>query len=494
MAAAGSAARGRWLLSSALLLTVCLVTALSCLLASLLSKPDIRFLVLLDAGSVHTSVYTYRSVMALMRCILLGTNTLLCFRYYSTGPGSLDVAEVHACDVGLIGISSFAKNPAEAAEFVAKDACVLESVARIPAAARANSSVELCATAGMRVMRLADPDTAQLILGNLTEQLEQLQLGAAGARILSGREEAVRGWVTALQLTGGAVGALDWGGASAQLTVPVSSAEHARHEETDQEITVAGVTYSLHSQSNLCYGQAEALNRHRAALLLDHYRQHGSSFGNLTSVAVPDPCLPAGAVLAAAPLAQLFSSPCTQLRDSALMRSILAAGNLAVSFVPATASYDTCSSRIEDQFVPSVCGDTWEPQPGEDTCLDPSLVPRPPRGLQYLAMSTYWYLTQGMNLTGSFSLDQFTASSREVCALAASDPALGHLDDASAVTACFQSVLMLRLLTSGYHFTAASWPQLHFVKRVAGAEVGWGLGHAVLEANSLEMGGHQYIR
>ena len=493
MAAAGSAARGRWLLSSALLLTVCLVTALSCLLASLLSKPDIRFLVLLDAGSVHTSVYTYRSVMALMRCILLGTNTLLCCRYYSTGPGSLDVAEVHACDVGLIGISSFAKNPAEAAEFVAKDACVLESVARIPAAARANSSVELCATAGMRVMRLADPDTAQLILGNLTEQLEQLQLGAAGARILSGREEAVRGWVTALQLTGGAVGALDWGGASAQLTVPVSSAEHARHEETDQEITVAGVTYSLHSQSNLCYGQAEALNRHRAALLLDHYRQHGSSFGNLTSVAVPDPCLPAGAVLAAAPLAQLFSSPCTQLRDSALMRSILAAGNLAVTFVP-TASYDTCSSRIGAQFVPSVCGDTWEPQPGEDTCLDPSLVPRPPRGLQYLAMSTYWYLTQGMNLTGSFSLDQFTASSREVCALAASDPGLGHLDDASAVTACFQSVLMLRLLTSGYHFDAASWPQLHFVKRVAGAEVGWGLGHAVLEANSLEMGGHQYIR
>ena len=458
-------------------------TALSGLLAWLLSTPDIRFLVLLDAGSVHTSVYTYRSVMALVRCILLGTNTLLCFRYYSTGLGSLDVAEVHSCDVGLIGISSFAKNPAEAAEFVAKDACVLESVARIPAAARANSSVELCATAGMRVMRLADPDTAQLILGNLTEQLEQLQLGAAGARILGGREKAVRGWVTALQLTGDAVGALDWDGASAQLTVPVSSAEHEHHEETDQEITVAGVTYSLHSQSNLCYGQAEALNRHRAALLLDHYRQHGSSFGILTSVAVADPCLPPGAVVAAAPLAQLFSSPCTQLRDSALMRSILAAGNLSVSFVPATASYDTCSSRIEAQFVPSVCGDTWDPQPGE--------VPRPPRGLQYLAMSTYWYLTQGMNLTGTFSLDQFTASSRDVCAFAASDPALAHLDEKSAVTACFQSVLMLRLLTSGYHFDAASWPQLHFVKRVAGAEVGWGLGHAVLEANSLEMGGHQ---
>ena len=127
-------------------------------------------------------------------------------------------------------------------------------------------------------------------------------------------------------------------------------------------------------------------------------------------------------------------------------------------------------------------------------CLDPSLVPRPPRGLQYLAMSTYWYLTQGMNLTGTFSLDQFTASSRDVCALAASDPALAHLDEKSAVTACFQSVLMLRLLTSGYHFDAASWPQLHFVKRVAGADVGWGLGPAVMEANSLEMDGLQYIR
>ena len=70
------------------------------------------------------------------------------------------------------------------------------------------------------------------------------------------------------------------------------------------------------------------------------------------------------------------------------------------------------------------------------------------------------------------------------------DPKLQSLDK-SADSACFQSVLMDRLLTSGYHFDAESWGQIKFVKRIEGAEVGWGLGHSLIQANSLGMEGYQ---
>ena len=49
----------------------------------------------------------------------------------------------------------------------------------------------------------------------------------------------------------------------------------------------------------------------------------------------------------------------------------------------------------------------------------------------------------------------------------------------------FQSLLMYHLLTTGYHFDSSSWPRIRFVKRIADTEVGWGLGHATIQANSV---------
>ena len=52
--------RSRWRMTSLLLVTMSVLTGLTCVLAWVLRVPDVRYLVLLDAGSVHTSVYTYR--------------------------------------------------------------------------------------------------------------------------------------------------------------------------------------------------------------------------------------------------------------------------------------------------------------------------------------------------------------------------------------------------------------------------------------------------
>ena len=45
--------------------------------------------------------------------------------------------------------------------------------------------------------------------------------------------------------------------------------------------------------------------------------------------------------------------------------------------------------------------------------------------------------------------------------------------------------MMYHLLTTGYHFNSTSWPRIKFVKRINDTEVGWGLGHATIQANNV---------
>ena len=82
--------------------------------------------------------------------------------------------------------------------------------------------------------------------------------------------------MTAWHLSGRrSVGSLDWGGASAQITVPSgdntddNNAEDGdENEDSKPELS----SVSIHGQSNLCYGQQEALKRHRAGLVYSEYR------------------------------------------------------------------------------------------------------------------------------------------------------------------------------------------------------------------------------
>ena len=380
-----------------------------------------------------------------------------------------------------------------------KDPCLTDSISSIPEEYLANSSLELCATAGMRVMQLADPGVAKMILTSLEEALRSLGGGVMApprVRILSGLEEALSGWVTAIRLSGGEVGALDWGGASAQITFPSNESRNIDHYI--QRLQVAGDNYTVHSQSNLCYGQAEARNRHRAALVYHWIEaQNPDVRRNLTRVSfgliLRDPCLPKGRVTPQLPLTEIFSSPCTQVRDPT-MKKISENMNLTVSFQwdgPGYQDgYQECSRQVSQHFDPNECHQIWQSMKGEFKCLDPTSIPAPQADLPYLAMSTYYYLTRGLNLTAPFSLETFRRKTEEICSLSLDDLASQGMSE----SACFQSVLMDKLLTLGYHFDSKSWGQIKFVKRIGGGEVGWGFGHALMRANSLEMGGYQLMR
>ena len=102
----------------------------------------------------------------------------------------------------------------------------------------------------MRVLNLSTPDSTRQILDNVTKELEVVSMGMKyDARILSGEEEGVDGWVTANYLDGGLVGdekdmigALDWGGASSQITRMVDVGDG------DRRITLYGQDYKLFTQ------------------------------------------------------------------------------------------------------------------------------------------------------------------------------------------------------------------------------------------------------
>ena len=393
-------------------------------------------------------------------------------RYSFPEPGNVIVTETHDCELGQTGISSFQDNPREAARFVSESACVRDSVERIPEDKRSLSRLELLSTAGMRVLRLKSPAVAQQILGNLTLQLGLVGDMEAEANILSGVEEAVAGWVSSVRLSGKEVGALDWGGASAQLTVPDS--------EGELQVTVSGRQLRVKAASHLCYGQAESLKRHRAGLVLASYNRGEMDLTSPHTHTVTDPCLPSGSSLSNISLSHIFSSPCTRLADSQLLLAITASPGL-VSFT-SEQDYQHCSDLVMDQFRPELCNATWQRLPGEVNCLDPATI-SPPTNLTYLAMSTYWYLLHGLHLLEDFSMAKYLDKTGEVCSLNISS-AEEQLNEV-ATTACFQSVLMYQLLTAGYHFNSTTWHQIQPVKRINNTEVGWGLGHAMIEASSL---------
>merc|ERR1712117_153097 len=92
----------------------------------------------------------------------------------------------------------------------------------------------------MRVLNVTDPSAASQIIGNLSEALSRTPFdhsGAETAKIVSGTTEGILGWITSNYLSNvfgtnesrpvpsGGFGALDWGGASSQITFEVGAGD-----------------------------------------------------------------------------------------------------------------------------------------------------------------------------------------------------------------------------------------------------------------------------
>ncbi|XP_058380549.1 ectonucleoside triphosphate diphosphohydrolase 2 isoform X4 [Diceros bicornis minor] len=250
--------------------------------------PALKYGIVLDAGSSHTSMFIYKWPAD---------------KENDTGI----VGQHSSCNVHGGGISSYADNPSGAGQSLVK--CLDQALRDVPKERHVGTPLYLGATAGMRLLNLTSPEASANVLAAVTQTLTQYPFDFRGARILSGQEEGVFGWVTANYLLEnfikygwvgrwfrprkGMLGAMDLGGASTQITFETASP--AEDPANEVQLRLYGQHYRVYTHSFLCYGTDQVLKR----LLAGALQTHSSH-----------PCWPRG-YFTQVQLQDVYGSPCT---------------------------------------------------------------------------------------------------------------------------------------------------------------------------------------
>ncbi|NWT02469.1 ENTP8 diphosphohydrolase, partial [Mionectes macconnelli] len=405
-----------------------------------------------DAGSTHTSLYTYRWPA-------------------DKENGTGIVSQVDVCTVSGPGISSYADEPAGAGASLKP--CLDKAMRIVPAEQQRETPTYLGATAGMRLLREQNSTKAEQVFAEVAKAIGEYPVDFRGARILTGREEGSFGWITVNYLLETLVkfsfaekwehpedtevlGALDLGGASTQITfqpgVPVED------RNTSVFFRLYGTNYSLYSHSYLCYGQTQALKMLLAAL-------HQAS----GTAQISHPCYPRG-YQENVTVAELYDSPCVRAPSTASPAQVLT--------VTGTGDPAECSTAVQKLFNFS-CG-------AQRPCGFNGVYQPPVRG-QFFAFSGFYRAFLLLNLTGGQSLASVNATIRQVCTrtwdkLQKLFPTTNrtHLRDACAVAS-----YILTLLVQGYKFNQKTWLNIHFIWQVADIDVGWTLGYMLNLTNMI---------
>ncbi|XP_066057663.1 ectonucleoside triphosphate diphosphohydrolase 2 isoform X2 [Chamaea fasciata] len=246
-----------------------LLLALGCLLGILLlllgsgdtrGPPGLKYGIVLDAGSSHTAMFIY---------------TWPADKENDTGV----VSEHGMCDVEGPGISSYSSNPPAAGRSL--EHCLNQALRDVPKEKYASTPLYLGATAGMRLLNIADPQVSDAVLRAVAAKLKMYPFDFRGAKILSGEEEGVFGWITAnyllenfikrgwlgewIQPQKKTLGAMDFGGASTQITF--ETRDRIENPRNEVMLKLYGQAYKVYTHSFLCYGRDQVLKRLLSKLL-----------------------------------------------------------------------------------------------------------------------------------------------------------------------------------------------------------------------------------
>ncbi|NXU48562.1 ENTP8 diphosphohydrolase, partial [Turnix velox] len=398
-----------------------------------------------DAGSTHTALYIYQWPVG-----------------KENGTGI--VSQLGACTVSGPGISSYADNPSGAGASLKP--CLDKAMQIIPAEQQRETPTYLGATAGMRLLRAQNSTKVEQIFAEVTKAIGEYPVDFRGAQILTGKEEGSLGWITVNYLletlikfsfTGDwthppaedVVGALDLGGASAQITfLPETTIDDSN---TETLLRLYGTNYSIYTHSYLCYGQKQALKMLMASLHQD----------SPSPQQISHPCYPKG-YQENVTMAELYDSPCVRAPGGPSPTQTLR--------VTGTGEPAACSSAIQKLFNFS-CG-------ANRTCGFNGVYQPPVRG-QFYAFSGLYHDLHFLNLTGGQPLSSVSAAVEQFCnssweKVQEEFPTMNRtwLHDACAATS-----YSLTLLLQGYKFNHTTWHNIHFVRQVTNVDVGWTLGY-----------------
>ncbi|XP_047381268.1 ectonucleoside triphosphate diphosphohydrolase 8 [Sciurus carolinensis] len=430
---------------------------------NILLPADTKFGIVLDAGSSHTSLYVYQWPAD---------------KEKDTGL----VSQALACQVEGPGISSYTADPAQAGESL--KGCLGEALALIPGDLHRATPTFLGATAGMRLLSQKNSSQAGAILAAVSRVLGQSSLDFRGAEILAGRDEGACAWITINYVLGRLVkyssgewiqpaedtlvGALDLGGASAQISFVPSGP--ILDESTQTRFRLYGSDYSVYAHSHLCFGRDQMLKRLLAGLVPVGLAREGWGAGQAAAHPAPlqrgpallarHPCYLSG-YQTTLPLAALYESPCVHAAAQLDLTQ-----NLTVE---GTGSPGACVAAIRELFSFSGCE-------GPGDCAFNG-VHQPPVQGQFYAFSNFYYTFRFLNLTSRQPLGTVNTTIWEFCQrpwklVEASYPGQEQwLQDYCA------SGLYILVLLQALGFSEETWANIEFQKQAGGTDIGWTLGY-----------------
>ncbi|XP_057592584.1 ectonucleoside triphosphate diphosphohydrolase 1 [Hippopotamus amphibius kiboko] len=420
---------------------------------------NVKFGIVLDAGSSHTSLYIYRWPAE---------------KENDTGV----VTQIEECKVKGPGISEFAQKLSEIDIYLT--ACMERARNVIPMSQHTETPVYLGATAGMRLLRMQNERSADKILAAVTKSISSYPFDFQGARIITGQEEGAYGWITINYLLGKftqksswfnlkpsegnaqeTYGALDLGGASTQITF-VPQNETTESPKDTLHFRLYGKNYSVYTHSFLCYGKDQAL------------LQKVTKDLQATSGTIYDPCFHSG-YQRVINMSDLYESPCT--------------GRFEVNFpflpiseveIRGTGNYQQCQKSIVQLFNTSYC-------PYSSCSFNGIFLP--PLYGDFGAFSAFYYVMEFLNLTSEehSSQKKMMDTLEKYCSRPWEELQMhfGDVKEKYLSEYCFSGTYILTLLLTGYNFTAESWKNIHFMGKVQGSSVGWTLGYMLNLTNMI---------
>ncbi|XP_020496786.1 ectonucleoside triphosphate diphosphohydrolase 2 [Labrus bergylta] len=410
---------------------------------------DNMFGIVLDAGSSHTSMYMYK--------------------WPADKQNDTGIVTQHSeCHAKGGGISSYAGVRGGAAKSL--EACMEQALKEIPKFRHRQTPLYLGATAGMRLLSIVNASESNRVLKEVETKLKSYPFKFKEATILSGQEEGAYGWVTVNYLLENfvkfgfvgrwlnpgrdTIGALDLGGASTQITFQTS--DTVEDKNNYMELKLYGHTYTLYTQSFLCYGQDQFLRKLLAYLI----KTQG------VKSQVSHPCYPHQFNMSIRLGQDVFDSSCTKDYRPAQFDP-----QMSVSVV-GTGDYQTCLDNVKNMFSFTSCSFT---KCSFDGVFQPSL-----RG-SFMGFSAFFFTHSYINRLTNITLtspNRMKEAIRLMCNMSISEMtektkvSAKHMKNVCAI-ANFVQVL----LTQGYGFDERSLPSISFQKKAGGASVGWALGY-----------------
>ncbi|NXT85220.1 ENTP2 diphosphohydrolase, partial [Zapornia atra] len=411
--------------------------------------------IVLDAGSSHTAMFVYKWPAD---------------KENDTGV----VSEHSMCDVDGPGISSYSTDPRAAGESL--KSCLEQAKRDVPKEKHLDTPLYLGATAGMRLLNITAPLAAHAVLSAVGDTLQSSPFHFRGAKILSGAEEGVFGWVTANYLLENFIkrgwlgewirpqektlGAMDFGGASTQITF--ETRDTIEEPQNEVKLKLYGQEYKVYTHSFLCYGRDQVLKKLLSKLL--QAERHKANVFN--------PCWPKGYQRNLS-LSSVYDSPCTveeRPRD------------VPKKDIPVAGSGDAsrCAQLVSELFNVSSCRFSRCSFDG---------VSQPEVSGGFIAFSAFFYTVdfiQTVMGTPVHLPSDLQNASRAICAsswneLLQKAPHLKkRLPDYCAV-----STFVYLLLTKGYSFSNHAFSNIAFQKKVGGTSIGWALGYMLNLTNMI---------